>query len=286
MYRQVLEDLTFENGFLLKHTDGLVTRGNVREFTLCNTAKSPARWHLAQWCCNFNLAQGSEFVNYDNSVSISDPTKTVRTFRNGRIYLELRASMEYQHLRRDGEGWPHILIEQEFTSPAYLHKAKKLLLGLDFTVSNLRNGMRPDEQQHIHCAQFQYIFAVADVNPASEGFGDYYWFNFSLLDTRYEFPPAFMQQDGGKEENTGKFIYVPEMSEILKTPVVPCRRRSIEFDVKPEMEKAFKIAKQRGFLPKSRYEDIAVKNTNIGWEVTGTFDVGVDIEKISFVCDE
>lgn len=284
--REIIKDTKFVNGFKLKHTDGLVTRDYVRVFNLLNTASEKPVWELGQWCNSFNFAMASEFVCYDNSVIISDISKQIRIFRTGEIYLELDASVEYQHLRREGEGWPHILLEQQFEDMPNLSRSKSINAIMDFNIVKFRNGMTKEQQTDSHCTQFQYIFAVSNQNKSSKGFGDYLWFNFSLFDSRHEFPPAFMQADGGKEEHTGKFIYVPEMKNILPAPIKPSQDYSINYDVLPEIINAFKVAKSRGFLSTSNFEDMCIINSNIGFEVTGHFDVGVDIKKISLMAED
>lgn len=52
------------------------------------------------------------------------------------------------------------------------------------------------------------------------------------------------------------------------------------------MKDAIEDAKSKGFLPFSRPEDIAINNTNLGWEVTGTFDAALTFYGLSVQVEE
>ncbi len=48
----------------------------------------------------------------------------------------------------------------------------------------------------------------------------------------------------------------------------------------PEIRKAFDIAKRQGWLKGAEWSDMAVGSMNLGWESPGTFDCGLEINKI------
>ena len=54
----------------------------------------------------------------------------------------------------------------------------------------------------------------------------------------------------------------------------------IEFDLLPTAKSAFDLAKQRGYLPQTAWEDIYIGSMNFGWEVTGIYNVGVQIDTV------
>ncbi len=59
------------------------------------------------------------------------------------------------------------------------------------------------------------------------------------------------------------------------------KRVRLKIDVTQHMKEAIRDAKAKGYLPESRAEDIVLENNNLGWEVTGTFDVGLTFYRLS-----
>lgn len=283
--KELICDKFYRNGFELHHVDKLVTSRPIAVFDLKNTAKAYPSWQLAQWCCKNNLANGKERVKQDGTYEISDPSKKVTVdVEKGIISLELCTSDEYTVARREGEGWPHILLEQDFPCKPKVTGAKRILLKIDMSVDKAECCQR-EECKDFHTAQFSWIFVLAD---KSEGKGreDFIWFGCPIYDFRFPFPGEFRAKDGGKPENTGKYIYFIDSKKYLKEPVAVGRRFSLEIDVTKEMKEAIEDAKSKGFLPLSRPEDIAINNTNLGWEVTGTFDAALTFYDLSVQVEE
>ena len=141
--------------------------------------------------------------------------------------------------------------------------------------------MKAEEQNDLHTVQFQWFFSIQNRNKDSLGFGDFFWFGLSFYDyPRYDFPPAFQAKDGGKEENTGKFINIVSSKEFLDKPVALGQPVSIQVETLSKIKDAFYLAKERNFLKDCNWEDMCIANMNIGFEVTGTFDVSVIINKM------
>lgn len=273
---------------MLHHTDGLITREPIKIFDFNGTANGKPIWKLAQWCSRYNLANEQEKVWDDASFEYLDETKNVRVWKGkGKVGLSLTGSKEYTHARREGEGWPHILIEQEFEKDWFLCNIEEVVQTIDFTLTGFANMMDEKEQNQLHTAQFQWFIAVQNRNKQSKGYGDFFWFGLPFWDyPRYDFPPAFMAQDGGKEENTGKFINIIDSKEFLQAPIQLGDRVSLEIPVYKYIKEGFKIAQARNFLKDSNWEDMCLGNMNLGFEVTGTFDVSVLINKIKIFIKE
>lgn len=279
---QLINDRKFVNGFMLHHVDALITREPIKIINYMNTVKHQPTWKLAQWCCKHNLANGKELITIDNAYLYQDGSKTLKVYPyTGEIHLELLASNEYTTPRIDGEGWPHILIEQEFSKKVKVKDLQKAVIDIEFVVTKFIDYMK-DTKTNLHTAQFQWFFAIADKNPDSKGYGDFLWFGLSFVDyPRYNFPPAYEAQDGGKEENTGKFIYIIDSKEYLQKPFEVNKKVRVHYDFLPHLQKAINKAKEKGYLVNSDIHDLVIDNMNLGWEVTGTFDVGVNIFNIS-----
>lgn len=286
--KQILLDSDFENGFLLHHTDGLVTREPIKVFDFNKTAKGKPDWKLAQWCSRYNLANGREKVWDDASFEYSDEAKSVRVWKGtGKIGLSLTASKEYTHARREGEGWPHILIEQEFKEDYFLCDIEEVVQTIDFTLTGFADMMDENERNQLHTAQLQWFIAVQNRNRQSKGYGDFFWFGLPFWDyPRYDYPPAFTAQDGGKEENTGKFINTVDSKKFLNEPIKLGDRIRLEIPVYRWIKEGFMLAQERNFLKDSKWEDMCLGNMNLGFEVTGTFDVSVLINKIKIFIKE
>lgn len=236
---------------------------------------------MAQWCCKSNLANGTEKVRQDSSYEITDDSKQVIVNpEQGRISLNLDASNEYTVQRKLGEGWPHLLLEQDFTYKPNVFSAKKILLKIDLCLDRIIDRRMPNEEADFHTAQFVWVFALAD-KTRGKGFDDFIWFGCPIYDFRYDVPIAYFAQDGGKQENTGKFIYLIDGKNYLSSRIPNGKRVELEIDVTQHMKDAILLAKERHFLLNSDPQNIVINNTNFGWEVTGTFDVGMTIFDVS-----
>lgn len=276
---EILRDLDFSDGFELHHVEKRVTNRPVAIFNLKNTAKHYPAWQIAQWGCKHNLADVTERVNQNGAYEICDESKRVTVdVERGIISLELNTSQEYTVPRCEGEGWPHILLEQSFEKKPKVMQAKRIMLDIDLCIDKVI--CRQNTVENIHTAQFSWIFALAD-RSGGKGDGDYIWFGCPIYDRRYPLPGEFRAKDGGKPENTGKYIYFIDSKNYLSEPVEIGKRVHLKFDVTEFMREAVLDAKKKGYLPDSDAAVIVLENTNLGWEVTGTFDVGLTFYKLS-----
>ncbi len=282
---ELLRNLNFSDGFELHHVEKRVTNRPIAIFNLKNTAKRYPAWQLAQWCCKHNLADGTERVNQTGDYEISDESKRVTVdVEHGIISLELNTAQEYTVPRVEGEGWPHILLEQIFEKKVHIMHAKHIMLNMELSVDKVVCRQKQEVKKY-HTAQFSWIFALAD-RSGGKGDGDFVWFGCPVYDFRYPFPGEFRAQDGGKPENTGKYIYFIDSKNYLTEPVAIGKRVKISVDVTKFMQDALSDAKAKGFLPNSDLSDIVLENTNLGWEVTGTFDVGLTFYSLSVDAEE
>lgn len=286
--KQIIEDNSFNDGFMLCHTDALVSREPIKRFTFGEMSEAKPIWKIAQWCSRYNLANGREKIYDDASYEYSDETKSVRVWRGkGRIKLSLEASKEYFHPRREGENWPHILIEQEFQEDYFLSRLKETEQQIEFTITRFCDHMSSDEKNMLHTAQFQWFLAIQNRNKSSKGYGDFFWFGLPFWDyPRYNYPPEFKAVDGGKEENTGKFINIIGAGEFLKNPVTIGETVSLSVPVYDRIKEGFECAKANHYLKDSDWQDMCIGNMNLGFEVTGTFDVEVTINKLNIFIKE
>jgi hypothetical protein len=283
--KEIINDLKFNDGFELHHVDKLITDRPIAIFNLKNTTKNYPSWQLAQWCSKYNLANGTEKIKQNSTYEIADESKKVTVnVETGQISLELNASNEYTTPRREGENWPHILIEQDFKYKPKIFNCKKIFIELDISLDKVKN-CQPETITDIHTAQLSWYFALSDKSE-TKGKNDFIWFGIPIYDFRYSEIQPYLMQDGGKQENTGKFIYGLGTKNYMDKPFKVNDRIKIKLDVSSYMKEALKIAKQRNYLLNSELKDIVINNTNLGWEITGTFDAELTIYNISVKVDE
>lgn len=178
-------------------------------------------------------------------------------------------------IRNSGEDWVHMIIQQT-PGVVYLDQVESFIMELDFTITE-----NVEYDNSIGASQFQWIFSIHDKASA---LGDYMWFNVTLFDNRYEIFPGTQLYDGGKADATGKFIYAPTGTELFPESggkVEIGKTYHVKLDLKEYMRAAFDIAKSRGALAESEWENMAVNGFNIGWEVSNLSRVGVKIENMS-----
>ncbi len=270
-------------------------------------AGSEPFWSLGQYC---NLSNTRE--NYDSSVNdlslgtiFDDPkgiegqegsyytltnrsgSKTIKVDPEaGAVTLNVDTTKEYVDQetgeivpRKDGEDWVHMILEQS-PGTVYLDQVESFVMSLDFTLD--RCEVTDDS---IGAAQFQWIFGVHD---KTSPIGDYFWFNVTLFDDRYEIFPGTQMYDGGKADATGKFIYAPTGEELFGESggkVEVGVTYHVELDLKKYMKEAFDIAQSMGAMEQSSWEDLSVSGFNLGWEVSNVCAVGVTIENLSLVTE-
>ena len=138
------------------------------------------------------------------------------------------------------------------------------------------NQCGADYDPSLHSSMFLWYITVSDLTDTSE----YFWFGLPIYDNRHAFSPEFAQQDGGKEDSTSSFIYNPAADTFLDIPVVEGTPNLLNRDMLPTIQYAFKLAQERGFMKNTKYENLGITSMYIGWELPGTFDVGMDVQNM------
>ncbi len=287
--RQIILDNCFHNGFAVKpQMDG---NNDIIGYLTCDNSRfaKPSNV-LAQWYCGYwrrddkneydrhNILNGYKQVDGD-CYEWGDASKKLRLNSvSGSLEMALDASKEYKNDRREGEPWPHILIEYQ-TETCFLTQIKTITLDLGFMIRKLQCNMSIVDES-LHAAQFVWYAIIRNSNPKKKDYDKYIWFGCNLYDSRYPQTPFMVFMDGGKEINTGTLIYQPASVEYLKESTVLNKHQEVHFDFTGHLYKAFSVACERGVLSDSRYSDMAITGGNFGWEIPGTYDVSVEIDKM------
>lgn len=275
-----LTDPQFEKGLASFPPGG----GNRSVLTFGNSNGDPDVF-LAQHWSRYDIATDTLQMTANGSY-YEDSGKMVGRFKEGEktfVRLAVFAQNEYTAPRKDGEGWPHLLLEQSFNPDLPLVSSVKALpFSLTVRISQIKNWMGDAFNPELHTAQTTFYLTVQDHNHSSKGYLDYLWFGIPIFDARYTFPSEFYMKDGGKADCTSKMIYVPGGDEFLKTAYAGVNPAdgdwaTCNIDLLPYIKKAFSTAKVEGFLPNSSWEDMRLGSFNLGWEVQGTFSCCMDV---------
>ncbi len=134
-----------------------------------------------------------------------------------------------------------------------------------------------DYDPGLHAAQFQMFFIVKCVNKQLADGGDFFWFGVPFFDNRHAIPLPYRAKDVGKDDATGKFIYTIDGREILTGPMKIGKWVQVEKDLLPFVKAGLAEAVVRGYLENGEPGNYAVVNMNMGWEMPGVFDGGMQV---------
>jgi len=282
----VFGDFSFRQGFLLSYPHA--ARGRAAAATLdLGRAEAQPLWRLCQWGTKYSLAdtpcvpgaQGDVcYENQGKRVVVGGPDAPRRD-----LILEVRGQAEYgARPRQAGEGWPHLLVEQDATRPFRIDALERLTLSVRLRLLHCTNHMAAtDYNPGLHAAQFQMFLIVKNINPQAKDRGDYFWFGVPFFDNRHDSPPAYMAQDAGKSDATGKFIYTVAAQSVGVKPLTSGRWVAVEANLLPHIQRGLAEAVARGYFEAGDEQDYAVVNMNLGWEIPGTFDAAMQIRDLA-----
>ena len=294
-YESILKDLKFENGFSLR-SPVLGDKTYIDTLDYNGTAKGKPFWRVAQWAClNNNLKYADyKFKNNWHTYKVGNKGNmfAVNTGK-GALIMELNASTEYglngitHNPRIKREPWPHLLVAADIYNDSKhvnISEVKDIRMTMNYTLKKFEDKMPKDNPgSKMHTAQFVWFITVINKNSSSPDFGKYFWFGFNLYDKRYDYAPLHAAQDNGKDDSTMAFIYMPGMEPILASQGKVELNKKMNFDVNvlPLIRKGFKEAQKKNYLKNSKWEDLYIGATNFGWEVTGTYDVSMEVDNVN-----
>ncbi|MDB6175187.1 MAG: hypothetical protein JWL59_4498 [Chthoniobacteraceae bacterium] len=285
--RELINDAHFQRGFILWKTE---PGQHVCYGTLAGpNAKDEPVWGLSQWDSRFPLNPANQKALPGDVLLCENPAKSIvfGSVEKGSVDLTLAANSDIEYgpqIRKAGTPWVHLIVEQEFKSPAFLEKLSAATLHLEARLVRSRNPRETEQSPGIHAAQFQLFFTVQNRNRQSPGFGDLLWFGIPIYDNRDRFAPEFKSQDFG---GTGKFIFTPGARTFSPESTHDGQWVHIEKDLLPLMHQALQTAWTKGFLQGSKIPaDYAIGGMNMGWELPGSFDVSMEIRALSLSLSE
>jgi len=281
----LLQDGYFKRGLVLEGTNSGAA-GRDRFIFPYGGDGSQVQWGLAEWGSRFKLADTKRSVRGKEMIYAAKGKKIAFEQPAGsyRITMDVTASAEYAASRKEGEGWPHMLLGQTFTEKPYLKDLEGLILKFSGRLTKAALRMKKGEfDPALHTAQFQLFITVQDLDPDSPSKGDFFWFGIPFYDYRYKDIKMFAAQDQGKEDASGKFIYCMGSTDFMKGSFHSGAWITVDKDIYPMIKNAVTLAKQRGYLTGSSFENLQLSSMNLGWEVPGTLDVGFEFRNFDLL---
>ena len=281
----LFEDLALDGGFRLSavsSTQKPVESGVV----LAAEPAIPAAWRLAQWGTKFSLEGAKEEDDDSGARRLCNIAKEVIVYPGGLsgegILLAVTGASEYGDiLRKQGEPWPHLLIEQQL--PAIpVSRYKEMRFQVKFRVDRCTPATAEPMDPGLHTAQVTAFWTVHNQNPESKNFKDMIWFGLPLFDVRYPVPPGHQAVDIGKNDATGKFICTIPGDRLYRKPVEIGAWNTLACDLVPLIREALEASHGKGFLTETVCSDLALTSFNLGWEVPGSYNCSIRLRSLYF----
>ena len=299
-YQPLFTDMNFKNGFRITKTatdaEGGPYHSEYYHYYEETKTKTPS-WTFCQWGSkydiyqNFDLASSSDGFEYTLS---SKGGKTIdgnfvpakkATFntKTGSTYLECNTEVEYDTPRQNGQPWTHVLLEQDFSDNLiHVTELESLVMEAQFEVQKFEDKMGNAFNPNLHAAQVVWYITIQNRNQQSADYGKYIWFGVGLWDNRNagKTTSLYAQLDGG----TSSFIYNPSSMYYYadnggKVPTAH-QKMTASMEVMKVVKSAYNLAIQRGFLGTTQFDDLYVGGMNFGFEVPGTYNIGVQFDDI------
>ncbi len=289
-----LYDPTFENGFTVSAYASNLAQVYLGEIHYDQTEAqydaaggAQPSWVMAQWGCENNIAPSAIAAKGQDGYwqYKTDTLQFDVNTETGALRMGVDAGEEYESPRVDGQEWPHLLIEQGnlASHTPYLSEMDSLVLTIDYTLEKSENLMGDSYNSGLHAAQFQWYVTVQNMNPASPDYGDMIWFGLQMYDNRHEYTPSSLAVDGGKDDASGKAIYVVGATLYLPDATKVGVKNGFSYDILPQLQIA--LRKSQNFdgvevFQNTSFSDLKITSMNLGWELPGTFDAAVSVEKV------
>lgn len=284
---EILGDVHFQKGIGLQGTNP--ADPSIHQILRPFGGTGDPVWTLAQWNSKYDL-EGVTAKNENGTVVYENEGKKI-SLKKGKgeinMSIEIFGSKEYDAPRQQTlvQDWPGLLLGQEVPTFVFLDEIKELKLNVEARLLYAENKMKPaDYNPDIHTAQWTLYFNVQNRSQTSPDYGDYLWFGVPFYDFRYDDMEGHNMQDGDDEVaggGTGKLIYTVNSKDLFDGHFNDGNWKKINLDIYPYVLEAFNFAQSKGYLSKSALRFMTISGTNLGWEIPGTFDAGIEFKGLS-----
>ncbi len=243
-------------------------------------------WRLAQWGTQYSLEGAPVSVQNDGTRVMKNAAKEVVIHPGGLagqgVTLTVNGGVEYGGgLRKKGEPWPHLLVEQRFETPVRLADYGTAPFRLDFRVERCEVATEKTVDPGAHTGQITAFFTVHNKNAESSDFNDMIWFGLPMFDVRYDLPPGHQALDIGKDDATGKFICTLPGKDFYQGATGDGKWHALRGDLVSLLQDALTASQAKGFLTHTAFEDLQLTSFNLGWEVPGPYDCEITLKGLS-----
>lgn len=302
-YKTLYQDLNFKNGFKVSkafygsnESPHYEEKINLYE----KYEQEPPIWTIAQWSSNFDIMIDGYNLNQFDGGLVNEivsngklvygeevPAKRVKVdSRDGSIYLESNCQVEYTQPRVSSDPWVHLLLEQSFGNNGnelvFIKDLKSLYVEANYTIEKFEDIMGDSANPSVHAAQLVWFITIQNRNVNSSGYGRYIWFGIPLWDNRSVGKQTAVYS--AHDKGTDTLIYSMASSDYLKYNggVIPDvnEKAKAKVDILNIVTNAFNNAKDKGYLANTNFEDLAIGGTNFGFEMPGTYNIGVKIDDL------
>lgn len=298
---QYIVDNRFEGGFIVNPASGTRMDDNwfpddrwERDVTL-SYGDSDAKpcWIVAQHGDIYSLndkyhkGTGNEAVyTEDGYYTFFDESKVLAANPSkGALYLELNTSKEYTRDRKAKEAWCHILLNQGFEDAIRFRECESVVLTMDLLMKKFEDHQYAPANEGLHATQFLMYLVIKSDNSADAN--TFFWFGIPFFDNRYPngLPESGMVDAGGAG-GTGKYMYGMDSTEYIDTGCLKLNREtSVNIDLLPFFGKALLRCQREGFFTHSTIDDLSCQSMNIGFEIPGTYDCGIELSNFSLTAN-
>lgn len=285
---ELIADPTFQSGFIAKDREG-------KECPIRWEGSQKPLWSIAQHHSKSCFAEPSALKTRPGGCTLQDEFELLDAHPQsgaGDLVLGINAFKEYGGVyRKKGGIWPHLYVSQRISDPKGHLGAKspvianldRVELNIDFRLLYNHSHSNADFNVHVHAAQFIFMFTIQNLNRQSKGYGDYYWFNVCLFDSRKKLTALFAMQDKSSAEKKGteKLIYDIGIAPFTSAVVADGQWVNVRGDLLPHIRQGLQEAWKRGFLPVSQNEaDYRIASLVMGWEIPGLNDAAFAVKNL------
>lgn len=247
----------------------------------------PSQYGIGQWTSKYPLDAAVTKRTTNGLLCFTNVAKKVCVGAPGSaeadLSLGVNASAEYgdQARKSQKEPWVHLLAQQDILDPPSLAELAHCQFQVQARLKRSKLHRTDDYTPSRHAAQFFVYLTVANRNPKSPGYGQYFWFGVPVYDDRSRRVPFYQAKDFGE---TKMFIYTLSSEIFANESTQDGKWVTFANDLLPLMRQGLKAGWENGFMPGSReLGDYRLTGIFMGWEVPGIFDVELQVRNLSLV---
>ncbi len=284
----LLKDTLFGNGIRCNGTTAADAATDYTNYQTFIEGATPS-WQICQWDSKFDMQDVANPTFSNGVYTFADGnSKTLRLNSNtGSIYMEILGEKEYPTADRQNSTdlWPHLLLQQEWfgSDLVQLSTLSSMNMKMTYTVTKFENKMHGTANAGLHRAQFVWYITLQNRTEGHADYGEYMWFGLMLYDNTEagKSYATYYRGDDDTENNTGMLMCLSGSSNWSSTGKIANvgETISLNYNVLSAAKEAFNYAKKKGWFKNSSWSDIYIGSTNFGFEIPGTYNIGVQIDE-------